>query len=256
VPLTMRSAVAALCLACLGCAYLATKTNTPAARQTADDLEAAPLPSGESYYIIVFGSQSIPKVPSRTHTWATVIRATDSMPNDSPKIENHTISWMPATLQIRPWSLEVEKGVNLELIETVELMQKEKERISMWGPYEVRPGFYRKFMIQKKFLDEGNVGYQCIDSTGEAARSGRGCDCIHAITDMDAIYDRTRYRLDRYGEAASQFIVKQFFERRVLISPDTTHDWIISKLGLDKFEIVHRVYDGPAEPYEPPHRRR
>ena len=251
---TIRIIVSSLCLVCIGCAYVAVKTNTPAALYRSDELEAQPPPPGESYYIIVFGSQSVPKVPSRTHTWATAVRKTQLSPESPAEIESHTISWMPATLQIRPWKLEVEQGVNLELQETIELMQKEKERISMWGPYEVRPGMYAKFLIQKKFIESGKVGYQCIDSTGEAARSGRGCDCIHAITDMDAVYDRKRYRLDRYGESASQFIVKQLFERRTLISPENTHDWLITRLGLDRNSIVHRVYDGPVNPFVPPDR--
>ena len=62
----------------------------------------------------------------------------------------------------------------------------------MWGPYEVWHGFAHRFMVQKQFLDTGAVGYQCVDVRGEAAKLGNGCNCIHAVTDMDPIYPRWR----------------------------------------------------------------
>ncbi len=241
----------ALALLAAGCALVAVKTPTPASLYRADELEHGPPPAGESYYVIVFGSQSIPKVPRRTHTWATIVRATRHGP-ELVEVEQHTISWMPATLQIKPWRFHVEKGVNLDLHETIEIMRDDGERISMWGPYQLRAGAYAKFRMQKAFLETGRIGYQCIDSIGEAGRSGRGCDCIHAVTDLDAVYDRKRYRLDRYGETASKFIVKQLFERQTLIVPDRTHDWLLPRLGLDKYELKRRVYDGPANPYSGP----
>jgi hypothetical protein len=225
-----------------GCAYLAVKPPTPAAAVRAGDLEAG-TPEGDRYFILVFGSQSVPKVPRRTHTWATVVRVTGT------EVEADTISWMPATLEIRPWRFRVEPGVNLGLTASVEWALADGQRVSAWGPYELRPGVYAKFRMQKAFLETGRVGYQCIDSTGEAGWTGRGCDCIHAVTDMDAVYDRDRYRLDRYGEAASRFIVKQLFERQTLIAPERTHDWLIPRLGIDTFKIERQTYDGPANPY-------
>ena len=36
--------------------------------------------------------------------------------------------------------------------------------------YEGRPRFYRRFVVQKQFLESGTVGYQCVDNVGEAAR--------------------------------------------------------------------------------------
>ena len=39
------------------------------------------------------------------------------------------------------------------------------------------------------------------DSRGEAARTGDGCDCIHAVTDMDPAYPRAGYPLLLYGQA-------------------------------------------------------
>lgn len=244
-----RLIAAALAVIVTGCAYLAVKTPTPAAQYTADHYEKNGELPHESFYVIIFGSETFPKMPRKTHTWGTVIRA-EHVSGQSPIIEESTISWMPATLNIRPWSFRVERGVNLGLHETIDLMRDEGEHISMWGPYRMRPGTYAKFRMQKAFLESGRVGYQCIDSVGEAGWTGRGCDCIHAISDLDAVYDRKRYRLDRYGITASRFLVKQLFEREVLIDPPQTHDWLLPYLGLNRPAIHRERYDGPAKPYQ------
>jgi hypothetical protein len=106
-------------------------------------------------------------------------------PGECPALEAHTISWLPATLDIRPLRLSVEPGVNLDLHETIAYALSNGERVSVWGPYECRPSFYRRFRAQKDFIESGRVGYQCEDNFGEAARTGDGCDCIHAVSDLD-----------------------------------------------------------------------
>ena len=48
------------------------------------------------------------------------------------------------------------------------------QEIAVWGPYEVWHGAYYRFMVQKEFMESGRVGYQCIDTWGEAGRTGDG----------------------------------------------------------------------------------
>jgi hypothetical protein len=110
----------------------------------------------------------------------------------------------------------------------------------MWGPYECRPSFYRRFLIQKEFIEGGRVGYQAIDTVGEAGRTGRGCDCIHAITDMDPEYGRENYPLIWYGDPASEHIVNRLHEEGSLLRPEVEHDWLIEALGLCGYGIVRR----------------
>jgi hypothetical protein len=224
---------------------------SPSTSLKAGDLLAAPKPAGERYYLIVFGSQSTPKLARRTHTWATMVRAGTMPGRAEPVLEISTISWMPASLVIRPASVSVEPGTNLDLGFTVEEMRRHDERISMWGPFEVWHGAYRRFVTQKAFLESGRVGYQCIDSVGEAARSGNGSNCIHAITDMDPEFGRLDYPLTKFGDAASEHIVKQILERPIVIDPPRTHDWLILALGLDKHPIVRRGYSGVVVPFSP-----
>jgi hypothetical protein len=238
-------------IASSGCASLAQKPPTPAAEISARQAAAIPAPPGERYFILVFGSQSTPKVPKYTHTWASVVKVTGCDGPGAPTIEEHTISWMPATLDIHPTSFRVEPGTNLGLHFSIEEMLRNDERVAVWGPYEVGPGLYHRFLVQKAFMESGQVGYQCIDNIGEAARCGTGCDCIHAVTDMDPLYSRERYPLSYFGEAASRHIVRQLHTRPIIICPEADHCWLLPLLGLDKYPITRRQYFGRTVPNTP-----
>jgi hypothetical protein len=216
-----------------GCAGLAAGTPTPA--RCLSPTYDCPAP-GEHYYVLVFASQSRPPLPRFTHIWATAVRVTDR----PPAVETATISWLPATLDIRPLRPVVEPGVNLGLRETLDLVLREGERVTLWGPYECRPGLYRRFLVQKAFLESGRVGYQCDDELGEAALTGEGCNCIHALTDMDPQFGREHYPLTRYGDAAGRYIGEQLRERGALVDGGRTHAWVAAALGLDAFPLTRR----------------
>jgi hypothetical protein len=225
-----------------GCAGTAVRPPTPAAEVTVEELEREPTPPDEHYYLLIFGSQSQPLRPKYTHSWATVVRAVDNVPGQQPAVEASTISWMPATLDIHPLRFKVECGIDLDLCTTVREMRKNGERISLWGPYEIRPGLYKKLRMQKDFMDSGRVGYQCIDTVGEARR-GTGSDCIHAITDCDARFDRQEYPLSRFGDRASEHMVRQVMERGGVIDACANHDWLLGPLGIADCPIVRRCYE-------------
>jgi hypothetical protein len=214
---------------------MAVRPPTPAAELPPG--ERSPPPPGENYYIIIFGSQSVPIRAKYTHTWATMVKV---IGGPGGQVEPHTISWMPATLEIRPLSGHPEPGRNLELHETITLMLANRERVSQWGPYEVYPTLHRRFLVQKAFIESDAVGYQCVDTWGEAGRKGNGSDCIHAITDMDPEYDRGFYPLRRFGEAGSAFIARQLHVRGVMINPEADQSWLNEPLGLTCYPIVHR----------------
>jgi len=234
-----------------GCATLAKKPPTPADDLSPAQLLAIPKPPNERYFLMVFGSQSKPKVAKYTHSWATVVKVTDMGPGVAPAIEPQTISWMPATLDIQSRSFRVEPGVNLDLHTSITEMLKHDEKIVMWGPYEIWHGAHHRFVTQKEFIDSGAIGYQCVDSIGEAARTGRGCDCIHAITDMDPLYSRGRYPLAYFGVSASRHAVRQIMSRGAVIDPDKTHDWLIPALCLDKYPLEREEYRGPKKSFCP-----
>jgi hypothetical protein len=236
---TLRRVVLVL-VACApaGCAGRA-QSLSPVRALPREAIPNDPVP-GERYYVLVFGSETALRVPRYTHTWAAAVKTVEA-PGCAPQVaEVHTISWMPATLDIHPWRFRPEPGRNLELHETVRMALGFREHVAMWGPYEIQPQGYRRFLMQKAFMEGGTVGYQCIDTVGAGA-NGSGCDCIHAITDMDPEFDRGYYPLSRFGEAGSRFIVRQLFDRNLLVTEDT-HPWLLSPLGLCQYPIRHRTY--------------
>jgi hypothetical protein len=237
-----------LLLSAAGCTSMAVRPPSPARDLPAEELLAGGLPN-ERYYVIMFGAQNVIRIPRFTHSWLTMVRVTQSSESDQPVIDEQTISWMPASLVIRPYSLSTEPGVNLGLHETIGEVRKHHERISMWGPYEIWHGSWKRLVTQKAFLESGALGYQCNDSFGEAARRGNGCNCFHAITDVDPVYDRRQYPLFFFGDAASRNIVRQIAQRPILIHPEQTHDWLIPALGLDCYPIVRRQYRGPTRDF-------
>jgi hypothetical protein len=241
--------LAALALA-PGCAYFAKTPDTPARHVHFQDLNQ-PGPPGERYYLLVFGAQTTPKLPRYTHTWVTVVRVGQPCPGRPPAVEPHSISWMPATLDIQPWRFTIEPGVNLGLDTSVRMALDKGERVSLWGPFEIPPGLYRKALIQKGFMESGVVGYQCIDTVGEAGRTGTGSNCIHAISDADSMFGRQAYPLAYFGDAASLQILRQLVMRGAVPDPEMTHDWLIPALGLDRYPITRREYTPPMFPWLP-----
>jgi hypothetical protein len=235
-----------------GCALCAKRPDTPAGHIDRVALAQTPPTPNVRHYLILFGSEAgCPKKPELTHTWATLVTATCVPGGGEPHLDVETISWLPANLHIRPDSKEVEPGKNFDLETTLGESVRTNQDIAMWGPYEVWHGFAHRFRVQKEFLESGRVGYQCIDSRGEAARTGTGHNCIHAVTDMDPLFGRGRYILAFYGQAATRNFLGRLMKAPEIIDPPTTHDWIVPRIGLDRYPIVKREYRGPTVAFTP-----
>ena len=233
-----------------GCAILVKKPDTPAARLDTEVLRHTPRPAGERYYLLLFGSQDHNRRPAYTHTWGTLVRTVRTPDPTAPAIEVHTISWLPAKLDINTFNFRVEQGRNFELHETIKNSLRTNQEIAMWGPYEVTHPLAVRFVTQKAFLESGAIGYQCIDEVGEAGRKGNGSDCIHAISDMDPAYPRWRYPLTFYGQSATRHLLRRLMHSPVFIDPQTTHDWLIPRLGLTEYPIRRRIYHGQFVPHQ------
>ena len=234
-----------------GCAILAKKPDTPAARLDGRAFDRTPPPPGERYYVLLFGANDTSRRPAYTHTWATLVRTVDAPGPGGPTVEAHTISWLPAKLDIDTFSFHVEPGANVGLHETIRNCLRTDQNIALWGPYEVSYAFAVRFLTQKQFVESGAIGYQCIDGVGEAGRNGNGSDCIHAISDMDPRFPRWRYPLAFYGQPATANLVRRLMHSRVFIDPHTTHDWLTPRLDLTGYPIRRRTYIGFSLPYRP-----
>jgi hypothetical protein len=218
----------------VGCTSTSVLPPTPPIQTRFQVLDDA-APAQERYYLLVFASQSTPKVPRYTHTWATAVRVRDQGPNRHPVIESQTISWLPASRRVHLWDLRVETGVNLDLRRTLEEMRGQGQKVSLWGPYEIDPDLYRHVLAQKAFLESGRVGYQALDDVGEAGIIGNGTNCIHAVAECD---ERFGYPFWICGEATGEFMVEHLAEQGALINPNRSHDWVIPVLGLTDYPII------------------
>jgi len=78
----------------------------------------------EKFYVLVFGSQSQPKIARLTHTWVTFVRVKQHGEAQGAEIDYHIISWLPTTLEVRTFRFRVEPGYNLHLYETLQTVLK------------------------------------------------------------------------------------------------------------------------------------
>lgn len=204
---------------------------------------ASSLSAGEKYYVVIFGSQSAVPVPNQTHTWATYVRVIE-VPNAPPAVSVDTISWMPASLKIRPVAFKPEQGVNLNVDQSIRYALSEKQHISAWGPFEITAEYYERGLGQKIAIDNGRYLYKSVDPD-VGPKSKYIANCVHAVTDMDPLRVRLQYsELRRHGQFMSHFIVHRIHEDGFVVDPDTTHDDIRKLLGIDDEPVAWRRYSG------------
>jgi hypothetical protein len=188
----------------------------------------------EYYFTLVFGSQSHPKQLRYTHTWATFIRAVGSGPDlTTYDLYVHTISWLPATLNVRVWALNPEPGVNLDLYQTMNAVLAKKENIDVWGPFLIRQEVYERSLIVKAYADSGAVQYRAISARYDLLVA----DCIHAVAAVDPVFGRGHYPLIRIGKPASRYIAKQLMKRSHYDQKLYDNSWLISRLGLCAYPV-------------------
>ena len=188
----------------------------------------------EFYYVMIFGSQSSPKLLQYTHTWATFIRAVGEGPDASNYVlYHHTISWLPESLDVRTWTLLPEPGVNLDLYRTLDAVYHDREGVTMWGPFRILPLVYERSLRVKEILDSGRAEYRAISTPRNLLIS----DCIHAVAAIDPIFGRGHYPLIRVGKPASRFIARQIMTRSVFDQWESDNSWLVPRLGLDRYPI-------------------
>lgn len=188
----------------------------------------------ERYYAMIFGSESSPKLLRYTHTWATFIRVVGEGgdPNGF-QVYQHTISWLPASLRIRVLSPVPEQGVNPDLYTTLDLVARNGECVTMWGPFETSPEIYARSLQIKAIIESGAVRYRAISTPHNLLVS----DCIHAVAAVDPVFGRGHYPLIRIGKPASRYLARQVMTRSVFDQYQTDARWLIPRLGLDRYPI-------------------
>lgn len=195
--------------------------------------------AAERYYVLIFGSQSHPKLLRNTHTWATFIRAVGegTNPNDWT-VYQHTISWLPATLDVHVWRAHPEKGVNLDLYQTLDTVYRHGERVTLWGPFVTTPDIYARSLRIYQIAQSGIPQYRAISTSYDMLVS----DCIHAVAAVDPLFGRDHYPLIRIGNPASRFLAREIvvrsLENRGINQAAFDNTWLIPRLGLDRYPIT------------------
>ena len=166
---------------------------------------------GEFYYVMIFGSQSSPKLLRYTHTWATFVRAVGEGPDPrNYALQVHTISWLPRSLEVHVWRPWPEPGVNLDLYQTLNVVHSNRESVTMWGPFVVDKEIYDRSLWVLQVIASGAPQYRAISTPRNLLIS----DCIHAVAAVDPVFGRGHYPLIRIGKPASRYIARQIMMRR------------------------------------------
>jgi hypothetical protein len=183
----------------------------------------------------VFSSQRPSGSPKYSHTFATFVKATGEGPwSGAYRLEAHTISWLPRSLEIRVAAVLPELGWNAGLHQTLHWAAATGQRVSLWGPYWIAPGLYHAALRQIALLRSGAVCYQAIDS---GRPTDRVSNCIHAIGSVADGY-RPRLLLPGWGETASANLAARFAPW--IADGGRRHDWVATRLGLDRPDIIRR----------------
>lgn len=193
----------------------------------------------DRYYLLVFGSQSEPKKARYTHTWGTFVR----VPCTGGPLEVNTISWLPATLVIRPLALFSEPGVNLDLYSTITYARSNCERISVWGPYEISCQLYQRGLERRAGLENGEYKYKAIDFFVYGPSAS---DCIHSVTDLDERPLRLHVsEIFRNGQQAAHYCVRRLARAGEIIGgSEAKHEWLYEAMGLCNQPLIRREYSG------------
>jgi hypothetical protein len=201
-----------------------------------DSVPPAPTATPERYFFILYGGQSLPFKPKTAHTWATFVKAAPDAAGVL-NMEHFTISWLPATGEVKPWKCRAETGRNYSLDETFAIATEQKDRVSMWGPYEIDATRYELAVIQMRFLESGAVRYRAIDSF---TRNPWVEHCVHAVTYADPILREIVQPVLQVGEPGTSRLAARYLRSGAFIGGAVTHDWVLEAVGADKYPVVRR----------------
>ena len=203
-------------------------------------VSAADPTCGARHYVILFGGQGDILRPTTAHVWATYVRVTCG-PGGAACVEPLTISWLPVCGKVRPLAREPEPGRNYGLDETFEYMAGPRQRIAMWGPYEIDESRYLQAAQQKALLDAGAGAYKVNDWFDRRSHVDH---CMHGLTrGHPDVHVRCRV-VRGWGEVATAQVADAMLTAGMIADPEATHDWLIPALGLDRYDLVRRTPRG------------
>jgi hypothetical protein len=201
-------------------------------------LSASSVGAGERCYLLVFSAQCPHINPAhRSHSWGTFVRVHDCESHGgSAYLESVTISWFPKTLELQTLDFP-KRGVNLSLHDTLRWAKDNGLRASLWGPYEIDPSLYAEAVNKATQLASGTVKYQLLDFRHPVDQVA---NCTRALGDIPMGSPKPRLGMTR-GDEASHLLALNFSPW--ILDAETTHDWVISALGLNRLTLVRRYLE-------------
>ena len=200
---------------------------------------SAPAAAAEgAYFVLVFGAQRpVFKVPRYSHSFATFAHL---LPDG--RLEAFTISWLPATAEVRPFRLEPEPGFNFDLHATLRFCCQNRMEVACWGPYQIHPDLWHRACWQKGRLEGGQVLYKAYDA---GSPDGQVSNCLHAVEYMARVPGARQPNVilapANWGESGSYWIALAL--RPWYLEPCRTHDWLFPPLGLDSSALIRYGLD-------------
>lgn len=179
---------------------------------------------GTRFYLLLFGGQAAKGKPMTAHVWATYVRV-----DAAGAIEEHTISWLPATGKVRPLALRPEPGINHNLAETLLFICGPRQKLALWGPYEIDECRFRQAVRRKAALDSGAFQYKLTDGFNRRPTVEH---CLHAVAGAHPdVYRRCKVVM-RYGVGGAALVASAMRTVGMIRESCGDHDWLLDALGL------------------------
>lgn len=186
--------------------------------------------ANDRYFMAIFAAQP-PGVnrPSIAHSFGVFVKeeAAPQAPEGCRPLTAITLSWLPETLRVHPYRLWSQPGRNIGLEESLQLAVANKDRVYLWGPFQIEKELYDRAVAQEALLRSGVVRYRALDLDSGATRIS---NCVHALSALARCSDERQLARLRWGKPASQEIVRSL--RPWIIEPEQTHPWLLTALGV------------------------
>ena len=194
---------------------------------------AVPISAQADDYLMVFASEAAPYRPGKAHTFAAVVRVESLPGSPASVVDQCSLSWLPATGNVRPLAMRPETGRNVPLDETIRNGLAAGEQVTMWGPYRITPEFADQFKARVATV-ESTFQYKAASLLSPL----HVCDCVRSVEEMVA--PRRYIGIFGYGTAAASTVVQKYTPG--IIDPSRTHPWVASLIRLDEYTITRRSH--------------
>jgi len=160
-------------------------------------------------------------------------------PTGEQVVSVETISWMPATLAIRPLALRPETGANLTLEQSFQWVESMGGRTSNWGPYEIDADRYQRFIARKADLDSGAISYRAI---GALTKNGAISNCGQSFARSSPIVgNRYLQPTPSPGENGTSKLALRYLKAGALANNAATNEGVFQAEGGNLYPSTPRA---------------